>query len=72
MALKASLVVTESVLSSKTCPALETQLKDVLSQHETFLRNAEIESSNKVIRLIEERDQLTKQEGSAYRNSLQD
>ena len=60
MALKASLVVTESVLSSKTCPALETQLKNVLAQHETFLRNAEIESSNKVISLIEERDQLKK------------
>jgi excisionase family DNA binding protein len=60
MALLASLVVTESVLNSKTCPALETQLKDVLLQHEEFLRNAEIESANNVIRLIKERDELIK------------
>jgi len=58
MAYKASYVVSKSVLSPKTCPALETQLKHVLSRHETFMRNAEIESSNKIIRLIEERDQL--------------
>jgi hypothetical protein len=58
LALKASFLVSKSVLSPRTCPALETQLKDVLSQHETFLRNAEIEASNKIIRLIEERDQL--------------
>ena len=58
LALKASLVVTESVLSSKNCPVLETQLKYLLSQHETFLRNAEIELSNRIISLIIERDQL--------------
>jgi hypothetical protein len=58
MALKASFVVTESVLSFKTCPTLEAQIKDVLAQHETFLRNAEIESSDKIINLIEEREQL--------------
>jgi len=58
LALKASLVVTESVLSSRTCLSLETQLRDTLLQHESFLRNAEIELSNKIIRLIEERDQL--------------
>lgn len=58
MALKASFVVSKSVLSPSNCPAIETQLKDVLSQHETYLRNAEIEASNKIIRLIEERDQL--------------
>jgi hypothetical protein len=58
MALKASLVVTESVLSSKTCPTIEAQLKDILAQHDAFLRNAEIESSDKIINLIEEREQL--------------
>jgi hypothetical protein len=58
MALKACMVVIESALSSKTCSPLEAQLKDALAQHEAFLKNAEIESSNNVIRTIEERDQL--------------
>lgn len=58
MALKASLVVTESILSSKTSNALETQLSNTLAQFETFMRNSEIESSNRLIELIQERDQL--------------
>ena len=58
MALKVSIVVAESVLSSKTCPELETQLRTVLAQHETFLRNAENASANEIIRLIEEREHL--------------
>jgi excisionase family DNA binding protein len=58
LGLRASYVVSKSVLSPKNCPTLETQLKDVLSHHETLLRNAEIELSDQIIRLIEERDQL--------------
>jgi hypothetical protein len=58
LALKASLVVIESILCPIVCPVLETQLKENLAQHETFLGTAEIESSNKVIRLIEERERL--------------
>ncbi len=58
MALKASLVVTASVLSSKACPTLEAQLKVALAQHEAFLIKAEIKSANNIIRIIEERDQF--------------
>ena len=58
MALKASLVVTESILSSKTSNALQTQLNSTLAQYQTYLKNSEIESSNRLIRLIQERDQL--------------
>ena len=60
MALLASLIVTESVLSSKTFPPLETKLKDVLLKHEEFLRDAEVASANDVIRLVKERDELIK------------
>ncbi len=58
LGLRASYVVSKSVLSPKNCPTLETQLEDVLSNHETLLRNAEIELSEQISRLIEERDQL--------------
>lgn len=58
MALKASLVVTESILSSKTSPGLETHLRNVLLQHENLLRSSEIETSNRLVRLVKERDEL--------------
>jgi excisionase family DNA binding protein len=58
LALKASFVISKSVLGSRNSPILDIQLKNALSQHETNLRNAEIEASNKIIRLIEERDKL--------------
>lgn len=59
LALRASYVVSKSVLSSKNYPVLESQLGDALLQYEALLRNAEIELSDKIISLIEERDQLT-------------
>lgn len=58
LGLKASFIVAESVLSFRNCPALERQLKDALTQHENFLITAEIESSNKIARLVEERERL--------------
>jgi hypothetical protein len=58
MALKASLVVTESILSSKTSPGLDTYLRSVLLRHEDFLRSAEIEASDRIVRLVKERDEL--------------
>lgn len=60
LALRASYVVTESVLSSKNCPALETKLRSVLSNYEALMRTAEVELSNKIIRLANERDELRK------------
>lgn len=58
LGLKASLVVAESVLSSKNCPDLEDKLRDGLSNHEVLMRTAEAELSNKIIRLVEERGNL--------------
>ncbi len=60
LGLRASYVVTESVLSSKTCPALENKLKDVLSNHEVLMRTADVELANKIISLANERDDLRK------------
>jgi hypothetical protein len=60
LGLRASYVVTESVLSSKNCPALEVKLREVLSNYEALMRTAEVELSNKIIRLANERDKLRK------------
>ncbi len=57
---RASCVVTESVPSSKSCPALEDKLRDGLSDYEVLMRTAEVELSNKIIRLVNERDDLEK------------
>jgi len=60
LGLRASCVVAESVLSSKNCPALEDKLRDGLSNYEVLMRTAETELSNKIIRLVNERDDLEK------------
>ena len=60
LGLRASYVVTESVLGSKNCPALENKLRDVLSNYEVLMRTAEVELSNRIIRLANERDDLKK------------
>ena len=57
---RASYVVSKSILGPKNCPALDNQLRSVLSEHENRLRMAEIESSNKITRLISERDELAR------------
>jgi hypothetical protein len=60
LGLRASHVVTESVLSSKNCTALESKLADVLSRFEAVMVAAETELSDKIIRLVNERDALKK------------
>jgi len=55
---RASYVVAESVLSSKSCPELEGKLRDGLSNCEVLLRTAEVDLSSKIVRLISERDEL--------------
>lgn len=60
LALRASYIVTESVLSSKNCPALENKLRDLHSNYEALMRTAEEELSNKIVRLANERDDLKK------------
>lgn len=60
LALRASYVVIESVLSSKNCLALENILRAELSNHKELMRTAEVELSNKIIRLVNEREELEK------------
>jgi len=60
LALRASCVVTESVLSSKNCPALEKILRAELSDYQELMRTAEVELANKIIRLVNEREELEK------------
>jgi hypothetical protein len=60
LALRASYVVMESVLSSKNCPELDYKLRMLHLDHENFLQSAEIELSNKIIKLVNERVELEK------------
>jgi len=60
LGLRASYVITESVLSSKNCLALESKLRDGLSNYVVVMINAEVELSNKIIRLTNKRDDLKK------------
>jgi|GEM_PF-1600615 len=60
LALRASYVVTEAILSSKSCPALENKLRAELSNHKELMRTAEAELANKIIRLVNEREELEK------------
>jgi excisionase family DNA binding protein len=49
LALKASCVVAESVLSNKTNTQLDIALRQTLTHHESLLKNAELSSSEKII-----------------------
>ena len=60
LALRASYVVVESVLSPKTCSALEEKLNEGLSIFEVDMRVAETELAEKIIRLVNEREDLKK------------
>lgn len=60
LALTASYVVTKSVLSSKNSPALENKLRVALSNYEELMKAAEIELTNKIIRLVNEKEELEK------------
>jgi len=64
LALRASYIVTESVLSSKNCPALENKLRAERSNHEVLMRTAEVELTNKIIRLVDEREDSEKRKVS--------
>lgn len=58
LALRASYFVTKSVLGPKNCPPLETQLAQLLESYEEQMRRAEVDSSNLLIRLVNDRDGL--------------
>jgi len=61
LGLRASFVVMESVLSSKNCPSLENQLRVGLSKYEALLRTAELDLSNNIVGLVNERIELENQ-----------
>jgi hypothetical protein len=61
LGLVASYTVTKSVLSSTSNPSAEMQLRNILSRHQTLLLSTEIDTSNRIIGLIEERDRLKTQ-----------
>lgn len=58
LALRASYIVIESVLSSKNCRALETILRAELSNYKELMMTAEVELADKIIRLVNEREDL--------------
>lgn len=62
LALRASYVVAESVLSSKTCSSLEEKMSEGLSTYESIMKTAEREVADKIIRLINEREDLEREE----------
>ena len=66
LGLRASFVVAESVLSSKNCPALETELRQELSRYETLLKRAELSMSNKIVGLVNERIELERRKVPPY------
>lgn len=61
LGLRASFVVSKSVLSPRSSPRLDAELSQVLAEHEVLLRNAEAWLSNKVIELAKKREDLRKQ-----------
>lgn len=60
LGLRASYVVTESVLSSGNCPTLENRLKDGLVTYEALMKTVEKDLSDKIIKLANEREDLKK------------
>jgi len=57
-AFRASYLIAQSVLGSRTCSELQTELNRVLSEHERILRETEITFANKITELIRKRDKL--------------
>jgi hypothetical protein len=58
LALRASYIVSESVLSSKTNPQLDSMLNLALSNNEKLLWQAELNSSNKIVKRAIDTQQL--------------
>lgn len=59
-ALRASLLIAESVFGPKASPKLETELRHILADYETILRKAELVFANEIMELIKKRDELKK------------
>jgi len=69
-AFRASLSIAKSVLSSRTCPKLQTELKQVLAEHETMLRKTETIYADKIVELIRKRDELKKKRKSGIFSTI--
>jgi hypothetical protein len=64
-AFRASFLIAKSVLGSKTCRELQTQLNRVLAEHEAMLRETEAVVADKILELIRKRDELEKHDTQA-------
>jgi hypothetical protein len=60
LALRASLVVSKSVLSHRNSPELEAALNQVLKEYEGHLQSTEFWLSNKIVELVKKRETLRK------------
>lgn len=60
LAIRASFVVTKSILGSKKSPDLIKKLNDELLIYQEFLKTAEVNLSKKIIELVTEREKLQK------------
>ncbi len=58
LGLKASFVVSKSVLSPKNCPELDSALSNNLKEHQKLLQNAEVSLSQEIFELVKKRDRL--------------
>jgi hypothetical protein len=58
LALRASLIVTESVLSSRNNAQLDSALKQSLAYHETLLHNAELSTSKEIVVMADQIENL--------------
>lgn len=59
-ALRASLVIAESVFGPKTSPKLEKELRLALADYEALLKKTELVLANEIIELVKKRDELKK------------
>jgi len=61
LALKTCIVVTEQVISSRTNPKLDLNLKQTLANYEDLLRKTELASSKEIINLVKNIEAMKKQ-----------
>jgi hypothetical protein len=65
LALRASLSVSKSVLSPKSCPDLEIHLNQILAEYRALLEKTEIAFADKLVNLVKKRDKLRKKRKSS-------
>jgi len=66
MGLRASFVVSKSVLSSKTNHNLDASLNQLLQEHEKLLQTTEIKLANKIVDLLQKREKLKNEKTTTH------